>query len=69
MVPPIMLRTGLSFREKSFTATLQLSHTGKHFTDATNAVRTATAVEGIIPAYQIVDLSASYQWKKKHFKG
>ncbi|MFT7000348.1 MAG: Fe(3+) dicitrate transport protein [Spirosomataceae bacterium] len=69
MVPPIMLRTGLSFREKSFTATLQLSHTGEHFTDATNAIRTATAVEGIIPAYQIVDLSASYQWKKLRLEG
>ncbi|MFB0908386.1 MAG: TonB-dependent receptor, partial [Spirosomataceae bacterium] len=50
-------------------ATLQLSHTGEHFTDATNAIRTATAVEGIIPAYQIVDLSASYQWKKLRLEG
>lgn len=69
MVPPVMVRTGLSFREKNFTTTLQFSHTAEHFTDATNAIRTATAVEGIIPAYQVVDLSASYQWKKFRLEG
>lgn len=69
MVPPTMVRSGLSYRDKGFTATLQVSHTAKHFTDATNAVRTATAVEGIIPAYQVVDLSASYAWKKFRFEG
>ncbi|MFT5883728.1 MAG: Fe(3+) dicitrate transport protein [Arcticibacterium sp.] len=63
MVPPIMLRTGISFKHQSFNASLQFSHIGEHFTDATNAVRTATAVEGIIPAYQVMDFSTSYSWK------
>lgn len=63
MVPPIMFRTGLNFRKESFTTSLQFSHTAEHFTDATNARRTSTAVEGVIPAYQVVDYSAAYRWK------
>ncbi len=69
MVPPLMLRSGLSYRDKGFATTLQVSHTAAHFTDATNAIRTATAVEGIIPAYQIVDLSVSYSWQKLRLEG
>lgn len=68
MVPPLMLRTGISYRYKTFHSSLQFSHVGKHFTDATNALRTATAVEGIIPTYQVMDLSASYTWKKFSFE-
>ena len=37
--------------------------TYEHFSDASNAVLTATAVEGLIPSYQIVDLSLSYDRK------
>jgi len=64
MVPPIMLRTGItaSYSNKLY-ATLQWSYIGKHFSDATNAVRTSTAVEGIIPAYQVADFSMRYTWK------
>jgi Fe(3+) dicitrate transport protein len=63
MVPPMLLRTGTTFRYKNFGTTFQFAHTAEHFSDATNAKRTATAVEGIIPAYQVVDLSASYSWR------
>ncbi len=63
MVPPLMLRTGSTFRYKSFSSTLQFSHIAKHFSDASNAKRTATAVEGLIPSYNVVDLSLRYQWK------
>jgi Fe(3+) dicitrate transport protein len=61
MVPPLMLRTGSQLRYKSFKASLQFSHIAEHFTDATNAVLTATAVEGLIPSYQIMDISLAYQ--------
>jgi Fe(3+) dicitrate transport protein len=39
------------------------AYTGEHFSDATNAVLTATAVEGLIPAYQVVDLGIGYTHK------
>jgi Fe(3+) dicitrate transport protein len=64
MVPPFMLRTGLSLRHKSFSITGQYSQIGQHFSDATNATRTATAVEGIIPAYSVLDFSARYAWRR-----
>jgi Fe(3+) dicitrate transport protein len=69
MVPPIMLRTGLSYKFKNFATTLQWAYIGKHFSDATNAIRTATAVEGVIPAYQVADFSARYTWKMLTFEG
>jgi Fe(3+) dicitrate transport protein len=41
----------------------------EHFSDATNAVRTSTAVEGIIPSYQIIDLSLKYGYKIFQIEG
>lgn len=61
LVPPITFRSGLTFQQEKFQATVQFSYTGEHFTDATNAVRTATAVNGIIPAYWVADVSLRYQ--------
>ncbi len=64
MVPPVMLRTGTQARFKNFKVGFQFSHMAAHYTDATNAFRSATAVEGIIPAYQVADLSMQYQYKR-----
>lgn len=63
MVPPLTLKIGNTLKYKQFSSTLQLAHTAEHFSDASNARRTATAIEGLIFAYQVVDLSASYRWK------
>jgi Fe(3+) dicitrate transport protein len=63
MVAPLMLRTGTSWKYRNWSSSLQFSYTGEHFSDATNARRTATAVEGVIPAYQVWDFSSSYTWK------
>jgi Fe(3+) dicitrate transport protein len=64
MVPPVMLRLGTQVKYQSFRAAFNFSHLSKHFTDATNAVLTSTAVEGIIPSYQVADLSMAYQYKR-----
>lgn len=63
LVPPFLFRTGTTVRIKDFAATVQYVYTASHFTDATNAVRTSTAVEGLIPSYQVVDVSFSYCYK------
>ncbi len=63
LVPPITLRSGLQFGYKDFKLSYQYSYTKKHFTDATNVVRSATAVSGIIPSYFVMDLSRSYTYK------
>lgn len=69
MVPPLMLRSGTQFRFKDFRATFQFSHIAEHFTDATNAVLTSTAVEGVIPSYQVADLSLGYRYKRFGLEG
>lgn len=64
MAPPFLFRTGLTYSAKRFSATLQGAYTASHFTDATNAELTSTAVEGIIPSYKVVDLSLAYTIKR-----
>jgi Fe(3+) dicitrate transport protein len=63
MVPPIMIRSGSAYRYKGFTASAQFSYVAMHYTDATNAERTASAIEGAVPAYYIVDFSTGYEWR------
>lgn len=68
MVPPITLKTGSTVRFKNFGTTLQFAYIHQHFSDATNAIRTSTAVEGVVPTYKIVDLSLNYEWKLLRFE-
>jgi Fe(3+) dicitrate transport protein len=63
MVPPITLRSGSGLKYKGLSASLQVSYTAEHFSDATNAILTSTAVEGLIPSYTVADISVSYTWK------
>ena len=64
LVPPLNFKTGLAIEWKELTASYQFAYVGEHFSDASNAVRTASAIEGIIPAYHVMDLSLSYQYKR-----
>lgn len=63
MVPPVTLKLGNTLRYKNWSSTFQYAYTAEHFSDATNARRTATAIEGIIPSYQVVDFSLAYRWR------
>jgi Fe(3+) dicitrate transport protein len=63
MAPPWMLRGGITYKHKSFKSTLQGSYVTEHYTDATNAVRVAGAVNGIIPTYHVMDFSVGYSYK------
>ncbi len=63
--PLNILRTGLTYNFKSFSFTGQLSHVDKAFADANNTEKpTANGQNGIIPAYTITDLTASYVFNK-----
>lgn len=62
-VPPFLFRTGLSFGNPRFNLTWQFSHQAKQYSDATNAESTPTAVDGAIPAFSVMDLSLSYNWR------
>lgn len=63
LVPPFNLKTGVNFEWKDFAATWQYALVGEHFSDASNAVRTPSAIEGLIPSYHVMDISCSYQFK------
>lgn len=64
MVPPIILRSGITVGMEKWSVSYQFNYTHEHYSDASNAVLTATAVEGIIPTYTVSDLSASWQISK-----
>jgi Fe(3+) dicitrate transport protein len=63
MVPRFIFRTGADLRYRKWNLHGMYAYTGEHFSDATNAVLTATAVEGLIPAYQVVDLGIGFTHK------
>nr|MBC7613380.1 TonB-dependent receptor [Pseudopedobacter sp.] len=64
-VPSVNIKTGLKFAYKNFKASYQYSYLSRQFTDATNATEGGVAaVIGEVPAYQIMDFSSSYQFKK-----
>lgn len=64
-VPDMIFKTGLSFRRKKLSASYQFSYTASQFTDATNATFTVNAIDGLIPSYVIMDLSADYAFNKR----
>lgn len=63
LVPTSILRSGLSYKYKSFSATVQGSYTAEQFADASNSKFSTNAITGIIPAYTICDFSAQYTYK------
>lgn len=63
-VPPVLFRTGISFGNPRFNITWQYSYQAKQYSDATNTEITPTAVDGAIHAFNVMDLSLSYNWRK-----
>ncbi len=67
-IPDVNLKTGLNFGYGNFLGSLQYTYLSKQFTDATNAPQDVNdnqrGIEGSIPAYDILDLSLSYSYKK-----
>lgn len=66
-VPLLNIKTGLNFGFKNLMGTVQYTFVSSQFTDASNAGQNPadnqSGIRGEIPAYSIVDLSASYSWK------
>lgn len=60
LVPPYTVRGGVTVDWYGFRCGLLVSAVGRHFTDATNAEFSATAVNGIIPDYLVADLTFRY---------
>ncbi len=66
LVPNINFKSGITFDNNRFSASYQFTYVSEQFSDATNARRTPSAIEGIIPSYHVMDLSAEYRFS--HFK-
>ncbi|NJN76980.1 MAG: TonB-dependent receptor [Saprospiraceae bacterium] len=64
LIPPFSIKTGLNFKYKTFKIAYQFAYTAEHFTDATNAIFVADATRGLIPAYNVHDLSLAYSYKR-----
>ena len=66
--PNNIIRTGLTYTKKAFTFTTQYSYVSEAFSDANNTVTpTANGVNGLIPSYQLVDVSGTYKFSEKFF--
>lgn len=63
LVPKSIIRSGLTYKYKNFSTTVQGAHTTEQFADASNSIFSTNAITGIIPAYTIVDFSAQYTYK------
>ena len=63
--PQKVERVGLNYKWKNISLNIQYSYTSSSFGEASNVVFTADALSGIIPSYQLIDLSASYKIKQK----
>ncbi|MUH36690.1 TonB-dependent receptor [Zobellia amurskyensis] len=67
-IPKVNLKTGLNFGYGNLLGSLQYTYFDKQFTDATNALQDVNdnqrGIEGEIPAYDILDFSLSYTYKK-----
>jgi Fe(3+) dicitrate transport protein len=63
-VPEVIFRTGITYAVRKFSFTCQYAYTGLQYSDATNAASSASGIYGIIPSYEIIDISAAYSWKK-----
>jgi Fe(3+) dicitrate transport protein len=61
LAPRDILRTGFTFSKGSFSSSFTYSYVGKQFSDAANTEFTANGNNGLIPAYQVMDFSATYK--------
>lgn len=61
-------RVGLIFSNKHFSSTFQVNSVGDAFGDASNAKISNDPIAGYIPAYTVVDISATYKIKNYAIK-
>jgi Fe(3+) dicitrate transport protein len=66
--PERIYRTGVTYNRKQLTVTAQYSYVSAAYSDANNTITpTANGVNGLIPAYDLVDISGTYKFTEKFF--
>lgn len=69
-VPKVNIKTGLRLGYKKLKGSFQFTHLTDQFSEATNATDGGvSSVVGLIPAYKIMDVSLSYEWKRFRAEG
>jgi Fe(3+) dicitrate transport protein len=63
LVPDINVKAGINYDWNSFSSTLQTTYMSEQYTEATNAERSATGIDGLIPSFYVLDLSVKYKYK------
>jgi Fe(3+) dicitrate transport protein len=66
--PNTINRFGITYAIKNFSTTFLISNTSKSYADANNTVASMDATVGVIPAYQILDWSATLKIKNYNLK-
>ena len=66
--PNTINRLGITYSLKAFSTTFLISNTSKSYADANNTVFSPDASVGIIPAYQVMDWSATIRIKNYSIK-
>jgi Fe(3+) dicitrate transport protein len=61
-------RVGLIFNTKKFSSTFQISSVGDAYGDASNVKTSTDPIAGYIPAYKVLDFSATYKIKNYTIK-
>ena len=66
--PEKIYRMGVTYSRKQLTLTAQYSYVSAAFSDANNTrTPTANGTNGLIPSYQIVDISGTYKFNEQFF--
>lgn len=69
-VPDVNLKTGVRVGYGNLNASFQYTYVSQQFADATNStVPEVSAVTGLIPAYSVMDVTLSWQYKKWRIEG
>lgn len=63
LVPSINLKAGLNVDYKAFSSTFQFTYLTDQYSEATNTLATPSGIDGLIPAYYVMDLSFKYKYK------
>jgi Fe(3+) dicitrate transport protein len=57
-------RTGITYSDSHLSGTVQMSNVGDAYGDASNAKQSDDPVAGYLPAYTVIDISATYRIKR-----
>ena len=63
LAPEHLFKAGITFKGYHFSTTLNYTNTSSQYSDANNTESTVTGNQGLIPAYEVFDLSANYDIK------